>query len=220
MNRAITSATALALFATLSTACGAAVAPNDTDAGRDAIATDARVTETGCAARVPVAHRASAAACPSERPPASCDPGGSPAPNECRADSDCTMGTNGRCTGNPHDGCNCTYDRCTADSDCTAGGPCACRVSSRGGSGSNVCMPGNCRTDGDCGPCGFCSPTLGACGDYTGVQGFYCHTPEDECTDDADCETVLDGGFLGQRPYCRYDPMRAHWRCANDGCAG
>ncbi len=170
--------------------------------------------------RVPMRHRPSATACPSERPASTCDPGMGGPPVGCRADSECTMGVNGRCVGNPHDGCRCNYDTCRADSDCTTGGPCECRLASRGAAGANVCVPGNCRVDADCGAGGYCSPTLGSCGDYGGLAGYYCHTPSDECVDDADCATQLDGGFLGQRPYCMYSREVGHWVCSNAACAG
>lgn len=170
--------------------------------------------------RVPLRHRATATACPSTRPASMCDPGvGSGPPLMCRSDSECTAGTNGRCVGNPHDGCRCNYDACSTDGDCM-NAACECRLASRGAAGANVCIPGNCRVDADCGVGGYCSPTLGSCGDYGGLVGYYCHTARDECVDDADCATVLDGGFLGQRPYCMYSQEVGRWVCSNSGCAG
>jgi hypothetical protein len=168
--------------------------------------------------RVPLRHRATATTCNAPRPSSTCDPGGVPM-STCVTDGDCGMGTNGRCVGNPHDGCRCSYDRCITDGDCTEGGACECRLPSRGAAGANVCIPGNCRVDADCGPRGFCSPTLGDCGDYGGLSGYYCHTPADECVDDADCRDV-DAGFLGQMPYCAYSRQVGHWRCSNQACAG
>jgi hypothetical protein len=131
------------------------------------------------------------------------------------------MGVNGRCVGNPHDGCRCNYDTCFNDTQCArAGGPCACRLNTRGASGANVCLGGNCQTDANCGPGGYCSPTLGFCGDFGGVEAYYCHTAQDECIDDEDCLTTTDGGFLGQRPYCAFNRETSRWRCSNMACAG
>jgi len=181
---------------------------------------DVPVVDVPRPGRVPLRHRASAMTCPSTRPAATCDPGGGGPPVECRVDGDCATGVNGRCVGNPHDGCRCSYDRCTADGECTTGGPCECRIASRGGAGANVCLAGNCRVDADCGAGGYCSPSLGSCGDYSGIVGYYCHTAQDACVDDADCQTALDGGFLGQRPYCMYTREAGRWTCSNSGCAG
>jgi len=167
--------------------------------------------------RVPLRHRASGMTCSSERPASTCMAGEGP-PVECTADGQCTMGVNGRCVGNPRDGCRCNYDRCTTDGDCSEGGPCECRVPSRGASGANVCMAGNCQVDANCGAEGYCSPSLGSCGDFGGVVGYYCHTPADQCIDDADC--LGDAGFLGQRPYCMFAREVGRWVCSNQGCAG
>src|SRR5581483_2271997 len=103
----------------------------------------------------------------------------------CLADTDCSAGQNGRCLPTPGIACvpECSYDVCRTDTDCATGGPCACRASSTD-STPNVCVPGNCLVDSDCGPSGFCSPSglIGTCG-----IGYYCHTPNDSCVDDADC---------------------------------
>lgn len=171
--------------------------------------------------RVPRRHRATRETCPTDRPASSCDLGMSGAPAECRMDGQCTMGTNGRCVGNPHDGCRCSYDTCRDDMGCATGGPCACRLSNRGAAGANVCLPGNCQIDADCGNSSwsYCSPTFGSCGDYGGVVGYQCHTAQDECVDDEDC-AGQDAGFLGQRPYCMFVREVGRWQCSNSGCAG
>jgi hypothetical protein len=181
---------------------------------------DAPTADAADARRVPLRHRATASACPSARPASTCDPGSGGPPAACAADAECTTGVNGRCVGNPRDGCRCNYDACSADTECTLGGPCECRLASRGASGANVCIAGNCRVDADCGAGGYCSPTLGSCGDFGGLAGYYCHTAADQCVDDADCATILDGGFLGQRPYCMYARETGRWVCSNAGCAG
>lgn len=209
-------ARAAALGALLSACSSTVSAPADVPIPTDTAHTDVPAQDVP-SPRVPRRHRATREACPSERPPATCTSGGAPA--ACSADSDCTMGTNGRCVGNPHDGCRCNYDACREDAMCTTGGPCACRLATRGASGANVCLPGNCQIDADCGPGGYCSPTFGSCGDYSGVVGYRCHTPQDECVDDEDC-AGQDAGFLGQRPYCMFVQEVGRWRCANSGCAG
>jgi hypothetical protein len=207
------------LLALAGLGCGSSVTVGATDAGAtDAPALDRPVVDVPPTVRVPMRHRATATTCDAMRPPSTCDPGAVPM-SACVADGDCAMGTNGRCVGNQRDGCRCSYDVCTEDRDCTLGGPCECRLASRGGSGANVCIPGNCRVDADCGAAGFCSPTLGDCGDFGGLSGYYCHTPADECIDDADCRGV-DAGFLGQTPYCAYSREVGRWRCSNQACAG
>src|SRR5439155_12955331 len=49
-------------------------------------------------------------------------------------------------------GCN---DECTHDRDCAAGQTCMCRLSQ---GNANLCVPSNCRVDGDCGAGAYCSP--------------------------------------------------------------
>jgi hypothetical protein len=68
----------------------------------------------------------------------------------------------------------------------------------------NACSTGNCQADSDCGDDGFCSPTLGSCGNYMGVVGYYCHTCEDECVNDWDC---------GRGAGCVYSQEVEHWVC-------
>lgn len=182
---------------------------------------DAGVTRdarTACLAHAPARHRTMGAACDHERPPGSSpDPGGGP-PAECTTDAECTASENGRCNGNAHDGWRCTYDACFADDDC-AGTTSVCECEGGFRTDANACLPGDCRTDDDCAS-GFCSPTLGSCGDYTGTVGWYCHTCEDECVDDADCVLPgVDAGFFG-RPYCAFDATVSHWVCMNSHCAG
>jgi hypothetical protein len=128
--------------------------------------------------------------------------------SECIRDADCSTGENGRCEFRR--GLACTYDECFADGDCNRGGPCGCE----GGvwSDSNACLLGNCRTDAECGS-GYCSPSFGDCGDYSGVIGYYCHTPEDTCVDDTDCSESGAG-------YCMYRPEVAHWACGYGVCVG
>jgi hypothetical protein len=107
----------------------------------------------------------------------------------------------------------CTYDTCYSDSSCTLGGPCACEGES--GSPGNSCVRGNCRTDADCGSNGYCSPTLGGCGNYGGVVGYYCHTAADTCVNDSECVMpMMPPG------YCMYSPEVGHWACGYGQCVG
>lgn len=173
---------------------------------------------TRCLAHAPAVHRTTGASCDHVRPPGtSPDPGGGP-PAECFTDADCAMDASGRCNGNGHDGWRCTYDACFADLDCTdldVFGVCECQGGFR--TDANACLPGNCRTDADCAT-GFCSPTLGSCGDYTSTVGWYCHTCEDTCVDDTDCSRA-DAGAFG-RPYCAFDALSGRWGCQSTHCAG
>src|SRR5436190_405692 len=52
-----------------------------------------------------------------------------------------------------------------------------------------------------------------------GVEGFRCHTDEDECLDDADCTATLDASTFGPS-YCMYDGNAGHWKCSNSQCVG
>ncbi len=182
-----------------------------TDAGQDVGSDVGGDGGPGCLAHVPAQHRAAAAACDHVRPDTEPDPGPSyGGPMDCTQNSDCTDGDNGRCVGNGHDGWHCTYDECFADSDCPTSSVCACEGGFR--SDANVCLAGNCRTDADCGDSGYCSPSFGSCGSYSGVVGYFCHTCDDECVDDADCG--------GGGAYCMFDQSVSHWICSTMMCAG
>ena len=163
--------------------------------------------------RVPLNHRPAEVTCDNERAPGLADPDPG-VPASCLADIECTEGVNGRCIGNGHDGYYCTYDECFADADC-GGNVCGCGGGFR--SDHNICMSGNCAIDSDCGPGGFCSPSFSDCGNYFGVVAYFCHTPQDECIDDADCGA--DGGDPWGS-YCMFDEGVGHWTCSNSQCAG
>lgn len=190
--------------------CGGAVGTN----------TDGGVVDPN---RVPKNHRASAMTCDMTRPPGiTSSEGGAPDagfPGQCNQDSDCTMGTNGRC-GYSRIGKECSYDTCFSDAQCTNGGVCVCRS----GGGTNHCAgnsmtAGSCRIDSDCGPKGYCSPSADSCGPSYGTKGYFCHTASDTCLDDTDCS---DGGAQGGwgSGYCMYEPMVKHWKCSYSACAG
>jgi hypothetical protein len=163
--------------------------------------------------REPMQHRAEATAC-GVPPPGGGAAGGSaqgqaPPPQPCTQNSDCTSGPNGRCF-SARIGPVCMYDECFADADCAAGGVCLC--SGPGGAGNRCSSPG-CQVDADC-PGSWCSPTLGSCGNYGGIQNYSCHSAQDECVDDTDCT----GGGAGS--YCMYDPQVTHWICSSTQCVG
>ena len=176
----------------------------------------ARDADLGCSIPTPERHRATAELCAMDRgTPPIIEP--IPDFSGCTTHAECTDGINGRCTGSPRNGYNCSYDQCFSDSECGSG-PCDCR-GARGGVGSfgsNHCLQGDCQTDADCGVGGACSPTLGTCGDFGGVVGYYCHTCEDLCTDDSDCP-ASSSGLPG---YCAYDELAGRWACQDSQCAG
>ena len=174
--------------------------------------------------RVPKNHRAVATPCDGTRPPNEptgipmVDGGTSPGGYiECRTNAECTQGKNGRCNGNGHDGWHCTYDTCQTDGDCKSGSVCQCEGGFR--ADNDVCLESGCRVDADCGSNGFCSPTLGDCGNYTGAVGYFCHQPTDECLDDTDCDAPNPAGGVGSGS-CRYNKTVGHWRCETSQCAG
>lgn len=170
-------------------------------------------SSSGAVGRIPKVHRAVAEACdgvrfdaPSTAPDAGTEQGVS-----CHSHEDCTEGRNGRCTGNGHDGWQCTYDRCTADVDCGANAVCECKGGFR--SDHDVCLQSDCQVDADCGVNGYCSPSLGACGRFSKYVTYACHQPADECIDDEDCAGASNGT-------CRFEPSVGHWKCSDSECAG
>lgn len=165
-------------------------------------------------------HRAEEAICAGPGTDAavmSTDAGAGPdggSPQSCTQDSDCIRcpgGWPGRCEG-PFSSCVC--DQCGRDEDCGASGVCACDGQTFGFSHTrrgNICVPGNCRVDADCGSGGFCSPSVDiSAGRFYGVAGYYCHTTNDQCTNDGDCS----------QGDCRYAPQVGFWVCAVGGAAG
>jgi hypothetical protein len=138
--------------------------------------------------RTPEHHREVAEECTSERPASNAGEPGAP----CVADADCTQGANGRCIFPFTDPApSCSYDECAADADCGGAQVCNCRNPAR--FNANTCFHGNCQLDVDCGAGGFCSPSaVTVFSNCTrtippGSFGYFCHTPSDECLDDADC---------------------------------
>jgi hypothetical protein len=204
MRRWWRAAAAAAFGFALAVACGGQTDGPGSASGQDSVATGI--------GRVPEKHRAAPVACDDQRPP-----GGGRAffvGSECTQDAECSAGHNGRCQ-DFRGTSACTYDECAVDADCSSSGPCACEGAFW--SDANACLPGNCRIDADCsGGGGYCSPTFGDCGNYSGVIAYYCHTPEDNCIDDSDC-----GGNEMQGPgYCMYRPELGHWECGYGQCVG
>ena len=119
------------------------------------------------------------------------------------------MGLNGRCVSDqgPVQICRCTFDVCVRDLDCHMGGPCACHGAPFNGQYGNTCVPGNCRTDSDCGAGGYCSPTRGS-GNCGGLMGYYCHTAGDQCVDDQDCPSAGVGPSM-----CAWQDGAHRWEC-------
>ena len=158
--------------------------------------------------KTPVNHRAAAMACAGPR--SAFDLGY--ATGKCIKDAECTAGSNGRCVAFLGKPSFCSYDACSADADCGSASVCDCRNGANWD--ANSCFHGNCQVDADCGATGYCSPSAVTIGFdcSTGVQqgsyGFFCHTPADECVDDADC----GGGAMGQGA-CLLQPDKAIWAC-------
>jgi hypothetical protein len=116
--------------------------------------------------------------------------------------------------GIPDGGSECWQDADCDDAGFGAPGLCSCAPNTRHGfsASANICIPNDCRVDADC-ACGYCSPTVNPnCGSFYGVQGYYCHTPQDCCVNDSDC----DGGG----GYCAYHTEVGYWTCGYGHCAG
>jgi hypothetical protein len=165
-------------------------------------------TGDGSCASAASKHRAQPVACAASGSPAD---GGAP----CTTAADCDDAGQMTCLQG-----RCTLDQCTTDADCPGGGVCSCVGATRGYGGAspaNVCVPANCRTDADCGG-GYCSPTVSTAGPFYGIQGYYCHTCSDACTNDSDCADAGVSCFGG--PFCAYDPTVGRWACGTSCAAG
>jgi hypothetical protein len=195
--------------------------------GSGAVVTSGGVT--GNATGIPVSHRPSNAQCPSQRGPG---PSGQPYSGfystTCSTDSQCTAGRNGRCF--PNEGLvgpgGCSYDECFTDSNCGARTPCLCRSSSTD-NGANVCdIGGNCAVDSDCGPGGYCSPSVRVAPNQPtnvcwGSTPYYCHATSDLCVNDSDCAPLDAGPPTTSSPTytCAYNPQDSRWECTQAVCA-
>lgn len=106
-------------------------------------------------------------------------------------------------------------DECLTDADCPDGGVCSCAGSTFefAHETRNLCVASQCRTDADCNNT-ECSPSVGDCGTFYGVQGYFCHSAADTCARDSDCN---QGGQAG---YCFFSRDAGHWTCGYSFCAG
>ena len=106
-------------------------------------------------------------------------------------------------------------DECLTDADCANGGVCSCAGSTfeYAHETRNLCVASQCRTDADCNNT-ECSPSVGDCGTFYGVQGYFCHSADDTCARDSDC---VQGG---QQGYCFFSQDAGHWTCGYSFCAG
>jgi len=167
--------------------------------------------------RTPLRHRPASTACSAERPAATTKSDPWPTAT-CDVDSDCTAGLNGRCwVGVSLGGVDagafryCSYDECRTETDCPSTGTrrvCLCRGPEIP-LAPNRCVPAECSTDADCGPGSFCSPSPRDWMYPTYVvAGYFCHTPDDECIDDRDCDPPDAFSRL-----CSFDISARRWRC-------
>lgn len=137
------------------------------------------------------------------------------------------MGQNGRClgapslvvSGVPESGTQamlycttvCSYDECFTDSDCEGGVPCGCRLQSIQGS-PNMCLAASqCAVDSNCSPPAFCSPSP-----VVGLVdvAYFCHTPNDTCVDDSDCQNPPAGWPWPGPGTCVFSQKAGDWGCA------
>ena len=202
----------------------------DASTRKDASVSDGPSTAGG--AKIPLQHRSTSVSCPSQRGPGPSCTG--TMCSSCSTDSQCTAGVNGRCF--PWEGQvsrgGCSYDECSSDSNCGAKTPCLCRSSSTDNSANMCDVGGNCAVDSDCGPGGYCSPSMETCystnpeamvegRNYGGPNPYYCHTASDLCTNDSDC-ALLDAGTATTSPLaytpCAYNVQDERWECTHFVC--
>jgi hypothetical protein len=105
------------------------------------------------------------------------------------------------------EGCASDAGSCSTPCDCPMGNTCACEGSPYVGDAGNVCVGGNCVVDADCGPGGYCSPSMSEGGACARFVGFFCHTSGDECVDDTECPSPGSCIFSA-----------THWACTRAFC--
>ncbi len=158
------------------------------------------------AGHAPTNHRADDSQCSTTPAAGNCMIGGGG--GACSSDSSCTAGSNGRCVESMGGAlfCSCSYDACKHDTDCPTNQLCACHGSPFVGGAGNACVDGNCRVDSDCGAHGYCSPSHGSAG-CGGLNGYYCHTSADKCTNDSDCVSSAGADV------CAWSATDSRWQC-------
>jgi hypothetical protein len=187
--------------------------PSANDAG-----SDTRATTDAAPPPVPQQHRPGSPPCTAPRPAGYAI---TPAPSgsQCTSDNDCTKGLNGRCNGQGalgHATNACSYDACTSDTDCGGAQVCDCRNTVN--QDANTCFHGDCRVDSDCGD-EYCSPSLtgydpASCPNVVaGSVGYFCHTRQDACIDDSECNPQSGGT-------CSFDVNALRWQCFKPLCVG
>ncbi len=208
MNEARTRSVGLLLVAIGSlAACGNGRAPNGAS-GDGGSANDAANVGPGAGcglakpAGPPLKHRASAIACGLSAPIAPhLSDAGYYIDASCQSDAACAtdLSLTETCRAYPDaDGATfCNADQCFTDEDCTGHGPCDCLYSDRSVGNLHACYPGNCQVDSDCGPGGYCSPSLESDCSHASPDNvtYLCHTAKDECANDSDCAACGAGAF-------------------------
>jgi hypothetical protein len=189
----------------------------------------------GSVMRVPSNHRASTT-CAARAATTSVDPSacGDAGEFSCASDADCSETSAGFCyVGNCYS--ECLSDACHADSECPSGQMCACIATGNAciAIAQGSCLTdSDCGACGFCSlnlvECGmshkFCGD-VGSCEGYAGIadgwvstgcnsfcsgrctQGYFCHTPQDNCTDDSDC---------GVASHCAFASVFQSWMCVGD----
>jgi hypothetical protein len=139
----------------------------------------------------------------------------------CQTDADCKEHPHGKCvTGFGQIGsyCGCQYS-CVRDDDCGPGQACVCRGKGALRAVHSVCAPAECFVDADC-PGSTCSVSAYHNGCSEEVR-LACHSPEDSCKSDADCQQQGHAGRGLQcvaRPAGEDDAKKTRWECAGMSC--
>ena len=163
---------------------------------------DTRSDANGPSGATKVAPRTCAAKFPPGQPKAGAE-------GECKADSDCTNGIEGRCdfggNGRMMPTNRCTYDECRGDSDCKTG-LCLCAGAN---ASRNSCTPAGCHDDADC-PGATCQRSPWGAGDTPsyGAASQYCTTRDDKCS-------VAKGDACGPGKGCVYNLGHSRWECSD-----
>lgn len=130
-------------------------------------------------------------------------------PNKCA--EPCDAFGEGVCNTKYVDFCGCQYP-CLSDADCPTDAACLCNGARPAEGGgyyhyvtSTQCVQAGCHTDADCAPF-LCALSPGICG-YGTVDGLFCHTADDECVGDQDCQDQKLGNL------CVFTADEQRWMC-------